>query len=76
MWSRFYRTRTEIRADILQMAREWGYLAEKAAKKRHYPEALRCIEAVKRWERELEPTPRSPRSLADGGFNTDGVSSR
>ena len=68
-----YRTRTEIKRDILELFRIWMGRAEEAALCFDYPKCLHCFEAAKRWAAELEPTPRSPRSLADGGFNTDGV---
>ena len=73
---RIYRTRTEIIVDALQISRIWEEMAEAAALRLDYPEALRCKEAAERWAEYLRPTPLSPGSLADGGFNTDGVSSR
>ena len=70
---RIYRTRTEIIVDALQISRIWEEMAEAAALRLDYPEALRCKEAAERWAEWLRPTPQPERSLADGGFNTDGV---
>ena len=73
-----YRTRTEIIVDAIFLNRLVAYgmeMAEAAALRLRLPRmpcAARRLQSggPRNW---LRPTPQPERSLADGGFNTDGV---